>query len=132
MGQSTPHTPCPSLKLLVVDDEASTRTMARVVLQASGHDVDEGRDGRDAVAALMAVAYDVVIMDVRMPGLDGLEATRRIRNLGGQAARVPILGLTGIASAAECAAAGMTAHLPKGPHTLQLARAVERLARQDA
>jgi HPt (histidine-containing phosphotransfer) domain-containing protein len=69
------------------------------------------------------IDFDVVLMDVRMPEMDGLEATRRIRALEGERGRVPIVALTAQAfteQVAECRKAGMDSHLPKpfGPDTL--------------
>ena len=105
-----------ALRVLVVDDVAMNRDIARSFLQMSGHSVSCASDGAEAITLAMSGDFDVILMDVRMPGMDGLEATRRIRMLPGAAARVPIIGLTALAfteQVAACREAGMTAHVAK-------------------
>jgi PAS domain S-box-containing protein len=122
----------PVLHVLIVDDVAMNRDIAGSFLRAAGHRVTCVEGGAEAIAAVGTIDFDVVLMDVRMPEMDGLEATRRIRALGGERARVPIVALTAQAfteQVAECRRAGMDSHLPKpfGPDTLLTAvlRAVE-------
>jgi CheY-like chemotaxis protein len=91
------------------------------LLGSAGHSADCVRDGAQAVEAVRKAAdagtpYDGVLMDVMMPGVDGLEAARRIRALPGAAAQLPILAVTASAFAediAACHAAGMNGHLAK-------------------
>ena len=115
-----PQPPAPlapsSLRVLVADDVAMNRDIAAAFLQSAGHRVTFATDGAQAVAAVAASDYDLVFLDVRMPGMDGLEAARRIRALPGARGRVPIIALTAQAfseQVAECRAAGMTDHLSK-------------------
>jgi CheY-like chemotaxis protein len=73
-------------------------------------------DGRQAVEALQVAAFDVVLMDMQMPVMDGLEATRRVRASGGPNADVPIFALTANVMEAHreaCAQAGMSGHIAK-------------------
>ena len=104
------------LRLLVVDDMAANRMVARAMLAAAGHAVDMASDGAEALAAAEGQDYDAVLMDLQMPGMDGLEATRRIRALPGSRGRVPIFALTASAlpeQIAQCRDAGMDGHLAK-------------------
>ncbi|MBI0537840.1 response regulator [Roseomonas sp. KE2513] len=110
----------PGITVLVVDDIEVNRLVLRAMLERAGHRVLEAADG---AAALQAVANpgeaglpEVVLMDVLMPGMDGLEATRRIRALPGEAARLRILAVTAGAltdEVAACMAAGMDGHVTK-------------------
>jgi signal transduction histidine kinase/DNA-binding NarL/FixJ family response regulator len=119
------------LRVLVADDVAANRMVARAMLVAAGHSVDSASDGAEAVAAVEREPYDIVLMDVQMPLMDGLEATRRIRALPGLRGRVPILAVTASAlpeQIAACHAAGMDGHLAKPIDRESLLGAVGRLA----
>ena len=80
-----------AMRLLVVDDEASVREALALVLDLSGFEVTTAVDGREAIRTLGTDSPDAVILDVLMPGLDGLEVCRRMRATGN---RTPVLMLT--------------------------------------
>lgn len=103
-------------RILVVDDHPMNREVARLFLDAFGCEVAECEDGAAAVEAARATAFDVILMDVRMPGVDGLAATRMIRALAGPASLTPILAVTADVMRDDierCRAAGMNGHVPK-------------------
>lgn len=103
-------------RVLVVDDHPVNREVARIMLEALGCEVVEVCDGGEAVDAVRDQAFDLVLMDVRMPRMDGLEATRRIRALPGDLGALAIVAMTADAmpeDVAGCLAAGMNAHLAK-------------------
>ena len=107
------------------------RDIAASMLRSAGHDVACAATGLEAVTAAASDDYDVVLMDVRMPGMDGLEATGHIRALAGARGRVPIVALTAQAFSeqiTECRAAGMDLHIPKPFTRDDLLRAVTRAA----
>ncbi len=79
------------MRLLVVDDEAAVREALALVLDLSGFEVRTAADGREAIRTLTRDSPDAVILDVLMPGLDGLEVCRRMRATGN---RTPVLMLT--------------------------------------
>jgi CheY-like chemotaxis protein len=81
------------LKILVVEDNATNRLVARRILEQLGAKVETAEDGLDGVTTA-ARGFDLILMDVQMPGIDGLEAARRIRNLPSPAAKTPIIALT--------------------------------------
>ena len=102
--------------VLVVDDVLMNRDIASSFLRRAGYMVTCAESGAEALAAVMSRDFDVVLMDVTMPGMDGLEATRRIRGLPGARGQIPILAVTAQAfteQVAACRAAGMNMHLPK-------------------
>ncbi|MDN3565327.1 response regulator [Paeniroseomonas aquatica] len=111
----------PSLRILVADDSAINRDVAQGFLQAAGHAVALAEDGDEAAAAAAGGDFDLILMDLRMPRLDGIGATRWIRALPGPRGRVPIVALTAQAFAEqleECRGAGMDGHLVK-PFTME-------------
>jgi hypothetical protein len=117
-------------RLLLAEDSEASQLVAATILRKAGYVVDLARDGQEAVTAARSRPYDAILMDLRMPGLDGVAATARIRDLPGAAGRVPILALTASAmpgDAARCLAAGMTAHLPKPVDRPRLLAAVAAL-----
>ncbi len=125
--------PTAPLHVLVVDDVAINRGIAESFLCAAGHDVTVASDGAQALRILEREDFDVVLMDVRMPGMDGLEATRRIRALGGARGDVPVIALTAQAFAdqvEECQRAGMQDHLAKPFSPTMLVAAVARAAQR--
>ena len=102
-------------RVLLVEDNPINEKVARALLKRAGLDVDVAGDGRDAVARIESTDYALVLMDVQMPVLDGLEATRAVRQLPGRA-HVPIIAMTANAfdeDRRECLAAGMNAYIGK-------------------
>jgi CheY-like chemotaxis protein len=81
-------------RVLVAEDNPANRMVARMTLEKFGFRVYEAGDGTEALDAAQRLQFDVVLMDCRMPGMDGYEATRQIRRLNGPAGKVPIIALT--------------------------------------
>ncbi|MEW5756501.1 MAG: response regulator [Pseudomonadota bacterium] len=103
-------------KLLLVEDNRINQEVAYEILCARGFDIDIRENGVEAVRAVQDHVYDVVLMDVQMPEMDGLEATRRIRALGGRFAQLPIIAMTAHALGSDSDKslnAGMNAHVSK-------------------
>ena len=118
------------LHVLVVDDISTNRELLRTMLTRMGDVAVLAVNGIEAIDAVQRVPFDVVLMDVNMPEMDGLEATRRIRALGGRAGRVPILALTAGATEADqqrSYAAGMNAHVAKPVGRARLAEVLAPL-----
>jgi signal transduction histidine kinase/ActR/RegA family two-component response regulator len=110
------HALPPGLRVLVADDLAPNRLVVQALLAPAGHQVEFVNSGGGAVSAVSREAYDIVLMDMHMPGMDGLEATRRIRTLPPPRGRIPILGVTASTlpeEVAACYEAGMDGHLAK-------------------
>ncbi|MEO1014608.1 MAG: response regulator [Pseudomonadota bacterium] len=104
------------LKLLLAEDNSINAVLATTLLRRDGHAVDIAENGVQAVEMCEKSVYDMVFMDMHMPQMDGLEATRRIRAKGGSNADAPIVALTANAMATDrrkCLAAGMDDFLTK-------------------
>jgi CheY-like chemotaxis protein len=116
--------------ILVVDDTEINCEVARAVLETAGHRVDAVGNGNDAIAAVQAKAYDLVLMDVQMPGMDGLTATRTIRGLDHRCSRVPIIAMTANVlpqQVSEFKKAGMDDHVGKPFRRDQLLAAIDSI-----
>lgn len=116
--------------ILVVEDNPTALRLTRTLLMALGHSVSTAGTGAEAIAAIAAQRFDLVLMDVHLPGMDGLEATRRIRALALPWAGVPIAALTASASEelrAGASEAGMDAFLLKPIDAGALARQIALL-----
>ena len=118
-----------SLRLLIAEDNQINLMLAMALLQKAGHRVDTVGNGLEAIEAVRERPYDVVLMDVHMPELDGLSATQRIRALGDARAHVPIVALTANALEEDrqrCLEAGMDDYLAKPVDEDQLLAVLER------
>ncbi|KQT85760.1 ATP-binding protein [Aurantimonas sp. Leaf443] len=107
-GEAT--APAISRHILVVEDNAFNRRVAGRFLEKLGHTAEFCENGRDAVERVRQGRFDLVLMDMQMPVMDGIEATRAIRALPGEARSVPVVALTANASESDrerCIAVGM-------------------------
>lgn len=113
-------------RVLLAEDNPIARAITKELVTATGLAVEVVADGAAAVAAVGRGGVDLVLMDLQMPGMDGLEATRALRAAG---ATLPIVALTGDGDAraqSECLAAGMNDHMPKPVLARQLYEALLR------
>jgi CheY-like chemotaxis protein len=81
-------------KILIVDDVTINRTLLKIILKRNGFKVTEAKNGKEAVEKISEDWYDMVLMDLSMPVMDGLEATNQIREMKGERATVPVIAVT--------------------------------------
>jgi two-component system, sensor histidine kinase len=121
-----PAVPLSESRVLVVDDNRISQQVIRAMLSKGGWPVDCVSSGEDALSRLAAQSYSLVLMDIQMPGLDGYETTRRLRQLFDHQ-HIPVLALTADVSddvRQQCREAGMDDFLQKPVHIRQLLSAV--------
>ena len=120
-----------SAHILLVDDLDVNRDIAAALLTQAGHTVDMAADGAEAVAAVAKNDYDLVLMDIQMPVMDGFEATARIRSLPPPKRGVPIIAMTAYATRHDiqhCSLLGMNGHIAKPIERKTLLEAVKSRA----
>ncbi len=118
-------------RVLVVDDGEPNRELIRLVLKRSGLTVDEAENGQYAVAAVEKQKYDIILMDMQMPVMDGYEAATLLRNMGHV---MPIIALTGHAMKGDeekCREAGCSGYLAKPVNIDELLRTVGDIVGRD-
>jgi PAS domain S-box-containing protein len=120
-----------SSRILLVEDNDINQEIAAAVLRRAGFTVTVASGGQEALGALEAEpeGFDLVLMDMQMPGMDGLTATRRIRELPGRAGRIPIIAMTANVLPAQvqaCREAGMNDHIGKPFRRAELLAALGR------
>lgn len=118
------------LRILLAEDSRINQLVAAGMLEKHGHQVVIAADGREAVEAFVNQEFDLVLMDVQMPGMDGLEATRLIRqHEASTGRRIPIVAMTAHAIAGykeQCLESGMDDYVAKPVKARELLEAVTR------
>ena len=130
-GAQQAKTPARRLAVLCAEDNPYGRVILNTILTELGHRADFVASGEEAVEAVKR-GYDVVLMDVTLPGIDGLEATRRIRALADAVGRTPIVGISGrteIGDEEAARAAGMDSYLRKPVSPSALSEAIAAVVR---
>ena len=121
-----------SCRVLLVDDSEVNLEVVSEMIRRLGHSVTVAVDGESALEKLSSESFDVVFMDVQLPGMDGLETTRRFRDSG---KRTPVIALTAHTAMRDrdrCLAAGMNAVLTKPVDSTHLSAAIEKVTHRDA
>lgn len=117
-------------RILLAEDGKASQLVAAAILRKAGYTVELARDGAEAAAAAESSDYDLILMDLRMPLMDGYAATRAIRALHGLRGRVPIIAMTASVmpdDVERCTEAGMDGHLAKPLSKADLLAAVQRV-----
>jgi PAS domain S-box-containing protein len=119
------------LRILLAEDNVVNQKLALKMLEKKGHHVTIAFNGLKALETLEKECYDLILMDVQMPEMDGLETTRRIRDSEGEEEHIPIIAMTARAMKGDremCLAAGMDDYIAKPIKTEELFAALERIA----
>lgn len=115
------------LNILVAEDSLLNQHFATRLLEDAGHVVTVASNGREAVEAVRRDSFDLVLMDVEMPEMDGLDATETIRLEEQDGTRLPIVAVTATGDANACLRAGMDDWLPKPLTLSQLNRTLDKM-----
>ncbi|MDI1325814.1 MAG: ATP-binding protein [Brevundimonas sp.] len=121
------------LRVLMADDAVANRELVTAIMGGLGVNLDTVCDGAQAVEAARSGDYDLILMDVHMPVMDGLAATRAIRAMGGAVARTPIVALTANVQPEQverCLAAGMDGHVGKPIQVAELLAVMNRASQR--
>jgi len=116
LEEQTRLTPASHVRILLAEDNPANQRVIKSILEYAGLQVDIVANGREALEAVDNLPYDIVLMDVSMPEMDGMEATQNIRKLAGPQAKIPIIALTAHALSGDRARfldAGMDDYLTK-------------------
>jgi two-component system cell cycle response regulator DivK len=103
------------MKILIIEDNAQNLYLARYLLEARGHEVHDAGDGFEGLAVARANVFDVILLDIQLPGIDGYQVAERLRQLP-TCATVPIVAVTSFAMPGDrekALAAGCTGYLEK-------------------
>jgi two-component system, sensor histidine kinase len=128
-GNAAAATPA-SRHILLVEDMPVNQIVARGMLMSLGHSVSVANDGIEALEMLKTGHYDLILMDMQMPRMNGLDASRAIRQRGGMFATIPIVAMTANAFHSDrslCLAAGMNDFVAKPIELEELAAAIRRV-----
>jgi len=128
---AAPEKAKPRLRILLAEDNKINQQYAMVILSKAGHQVSIVENGHQAVEAVRNADFDLVLMDIQMPELDGVQATRRIRGLAAPRNAVPIFAMTAHAMQGACEEyldAGMNDYITKPFHAALLLAKLDRLA----
>jgi len=120
----------PKLRILVAEDNIVNQQVAKAILSKFGHHIDVAANGLETLDAIHKFSYDLIFMDMQMPEMDGLEATKAIRKLDGEVAHIPIIAMTANAfkeSEDQCYAAGMDDYLTKPVSVEKISKKLERI-----
>lgn len=118
-----------SLKILVAEDNKINALLIKSLIERRGHSAEVAENGNHVIDAISAAPYDLILMDMHMPTLDGVAATRKIRAMGGPVSETPIIALTASSEAKDrqrCLEAGMDDFLTKPIDPEDLDAALER------
>jgi CheY-like chemotaxis protein len=128
-GDGTATIDLPKLDILVADDYHLNQKVISIMLKNEGHRIYLADNGLEAISALLRSRFDLILMDIHMPRLDGKAATRRIRSLPRPEGEIPIIALTADATLEQqkqCLAAGMNDYLTKPINLPELLKSIAR------
>lgn len=137
--EHTPFNPLSSpttrtLRVLLAEDTPANQKVVSAILSKRGHQVEIAHDGRETVDKVRNGTFDVILMDVQMPNIDGYQATRMIRGFSEERqARIPIVAMTAHAMSGDreqCLAAGMDDYVPKPIDAMELIHTIERVVEE--
>lgn len=123
-----------TLKILVAEDNTVNQRLAKRLLESEQHQVTIAQNGKEAAEMLQAQDFDLVLMDIQMPVMDGLEATRLIRQLNGEKGKIPILGVSAHAFVEDrerSKATGMNGYLTKPYKKADLLSSIHEVMQAD-